>query len=100
MATTKHPGFKAVAAKIQRKEGVSAKSAGAILASATRKSSPAAKAKNPALNRVKTKTGENSAVDKRQDAALRKKTGMTQKQVEHSPSDRRMDAARLRGKTR
>lgn len=51
----KHPGFKAVAASISSKEGVSPKSAGAILASATRKASPAAKAANPRLNRVKGK---------------------------------------------
>lgn len=49
----KHPGFKAVEAKIEKKEGVSGKAAGAILASATRKASPAAKAKNPRLNKVK-----------------------------------------------
>ena len=48
----KHPGFKAVAKKIQG-EGYSAKSAGAILASATRKASPAAKAKNSKLKKVK-----------------------------------------------
>jgi hypothetical protein len=51
--STKHPGFKAVASKIASKEGVSAKSAGAILASATRKASPAARKANPRLNRVK-----------------------------------------------
>jgi hypothetical protein len=51
----KHPGFKAVKAKIASKEGVSAESAGAILASAARKASPAAKAKNPKLKKVKGK---------------------------------------------
>lgn len=55
MATKKHPGFKAVAAKISRKEGVSKKAAGAILASASRNSSAAAKRKNPRLNKVKGK---------------------------------------------
>jgi len=45
--------FKKVQAKIEKKEGLSKKSAGAILASATRKASPAAKAKNPKLKRVK-----------------------------------------------
>lgn len=49
----KNPGFKAVQAKIAKKEGVSKKSAGAILASATRKASAAAKKKNPALKKVK-----------------------------------------------
>ena len=52
MASSAHPGFKAVAKKIQG-EGYSAKAAGAILASRTRKASPAAKRKNPRLNRVK-----------------------------------------------
>jgi hypothetical protein len=50
---TKHPGFKAVQKSIARKEGVSMKAAGAILASATRKASPAAKRANPRLKRVK-----------------------------------------------
>ncbi len=53
--SAKHPGFKAVKASIASKEGVSAKAAGAILASATRNflASPAAKKANPRLNRVK-----------------------------------------------
>lgn len=51
--STKHPGFKAVQKSIARKEGVSMKAAGAILASATRKASPAAKRANPRLKRVK-----------------------------------------------
>lgn len=49
----KHPGFKAVQAKIAAKEGVSKKAAGAILASATRKASAKAKAKNPNLKKVR-----------------------------------------------
>lgn len=53
MPGKKHPGFKAVAAGIAQKEGISQDRAGAILASATRKASPAAKAKNPALKKVK-----------------------------------------------
>ncbi len=48
-----HPGFKGAAAKIARSEGVSRQAAGAILASSTRKASPAAKRANPALKRVK-----------------------------------------------
>lgn len=50
---TKHPGFKAIQRSIARKEGVSMKAAGAILASSTRKASPAAKRKNPNLRKVK-----------------------------------------------
>lgn len=45
--------FKAVQAKIAGKEGISRKSAGAILASSSRKASPAAKKKNPNLLKVK-----------------------------------------------
>lgn len=53
--SAKHPGFKAVQGKIAKKEGVSKEAAGAILASAARKASPAAKKANPRLNRVKGK---------------------------------------------
>lgn len=53
MATKKHPGFKAVAKKIARKEGVSVERANAMLAASTRRASPAAKHKNPRLKRVK-----------------------------------------------
>lgn len=50
-----HPGFKAVQSRIARKEGLSRKSAGKILAAATRRASPAAKKANPRLRRVKGK---------------------------------------------
>ena len=49
----KHPGFKSVQNSIAKKQGISKKAAGAILASATRKASPAAKKANPRLKRVK-----------------------------------------------
>ena len=49
----KHRGFKAVQSSIAKKQGISKKAAGAILASATRKASPAAKKANPRLKRVK-----------------------------------------------
>jgi hypothetical protein len=45
--------FKSVQGKIAKKEGISKKSAGAILANASRKASPAAKRRNPKLKRVK-----------------------------------------------
>lgn len=48
-------GFKANQAAIAKKQGISKERAGAILASATRKASPAAKRKNPRLKRVKGK---------------------------------------------
>jgi len=48
----KHPGFKVVQKSIEG-EGYSAKSAGAILASRTRKASPAAKKANPRLKKVR-----------------------------------------------
>jgi hypothetical protein len=49
----KHPGFKAVQEKIAKQQGVSKEAAGAILASATRKASPAAKKANLNLKKVK-----------------------------------------------
>lgn len=55
MAAKKHPGFKAVQKKIAKKQGISEKRAGAILAASTRKASPAAKKANPRLKRVKGK---------------------------------------------
>lgn len=45
--------FKQIQSKIAKKDGVSKKAAGAILASASRKASPSAKRKNPKLKRVK-----------------------------------------------
>lgn len=51
----KHPGFQAVQDKISKKEGISEKRAGAILASSTRRASPAAKKANPRLKKVKGK---------------------------------------------
>lgn len=52
MASKAHPGFKAVQAKIAKKQGVSKQAAGAILASATRKASASAKRANPRLKKV------------------------------------------------
>lgn len=45
--------FKSAQAKIAKKEGVSKKRAGAILASASRNASAKAKRKNPKLKKVK-----------------------------------------------
>jgi len=45
--------FKSVQNRIAKKEGIPKKRAGAILASASRKASPAAKKKNPNLKKVK-----------------------------------------------
>jgi len=50
-----HPGFKAAAAQIAKKQGVSKERANAILAGATRRASAKAKRKNPRLKRVKGK---------------------------------------------
>ena len=47
-----HPGFKAVQTKIES-EGYSKEAAGAILAKKSREASPAAKAANPKLKKVK-----------------------------------------------
>ena len=45
--------FKSVQNKISKREGVSKKAAGAILANASRNASKSAKRKNPKLKRVK-----------------------------------------------
>lgn len=50
---SKHRGFAEVQSEIMKKEGVSKEAAGAILASAARKASPAAKKANHALKHVK-----------------------------------------------
>jgi hypothetical protein len=50
--SAKHPGFAAAQKSIEG-EGYSKKSAGAILASASRKASPATKKNNPRLKKVK-----------------------------------------------
>lgn len=50
-----HPGFKAVQSKIASQQGISQERAGAILAAGARKASPAAKAANPKLKKVKGK---------------------------------------------
>lgn len=55
MAKKLHLGFKETQAKIAKKQGISMKAAGAILADSARRSSPAAKRANPALNNVKGK---------------------------------------------
>ena len=54
-AKTAHPGFKAVQAKIAKKQGVSKQAAGAILVASTRKASAAAKKANPRLKKVRGK---------------------------------------------
>lgn len=48
-----HPGFKAVAQDIARKQGISKARASAELAASTRRAGPAARKANPRLNRVK-----------------------------------------------
>ncbi len=50
---SKHPGFASVQESISKREGISKDRAGAILASAGRKSSAKARKKNPRLNRIR-----------------------------------------------
>lgn len=50
---TKPPGFAAVQSAIAKKQGIPKKNAGAILASASRGASPAAKRSNPNLMKVR-----------------------------------------------
>lgn len=47
-----HPGFKAVAKSIAKKQGISMDRASAIVASGARKASPAAVKANPRLKKV------------------------------------------------
>jgi len=47
-----HPGFKAVAAGIAKKQGISIERASAIVAAGARKASPAAIKINPRLKKV------------------------------------------------
>lgn len=51
----KHPGFTSAASSIAKKQGISKQAASAILASSTRKASPAAKKANPRLKNVPKK---------------------------------------------
>ena len=51
-AVKKGMGFKAAQKNIAKKQGIPMERAGAILASATRKASPAAKKANPNLKKV------------------------------------------------
>lgn len=53
--TRKVKGFKANAAAIARRQGISIERASAILAAGSRKASAAAKRRNPRLKRVKGK---------------------------------------------
>ncbi len=50
-----HEGFQHIEDKIAKRQGISKKSAGAILAAGARKASAAAKEKNPNLKKVKGK---------------------------------------------
>ena len=47
-----HPGFKAVAASVAKKQGISKERASAIVAAGARKASPAAVKANPRLKKV------------------------------------------------
>ncbi len=51
-----HEGFQHIEDKIAKRQGISKKNAGAILAASTRDASKAAKAKNPNLAKVKGKS--------------------------------------------
>jgi hypothetical protein len=53
MGVTYHPGFKKASEEIQKKEGLSEKAAGAILANSARNASAAAKKANSNLKKVK-----------------------------------------------
>ena len=52
MKSAKHPGFKAVAATIAKKQGIPVERAGAILAAGARNAGAKAIKANPALKKV------------------------------------------------
>ena len=52
MRGSRHPGFKAVQAKIAKRQGISMERAGAIVAAGARKASKKAVRANPRLKRV------------------------------------------------
>jgi len=56
-----HPGFQAVQRHIAEASNMPMDQAGAVLAASSRNASPAAKRKNPRLNRVKGKSKPNQA---------------------------------------
>jgi hypothetical protein len=60
MSLAKHRGFEAVSKEIASKQGVSKDRADAILAASSRRASPAAKKKNPALKKVRGKVSTKS----------------------------------------
>lgn len=78
----KHRGFKAVQKSISSKEGIPMANAGAILASAARKASPAAKRANPNLLNVK---GASKGYPKK-----------SRKLVHHSPAMLQVDHSKIR----
>lgn len=51
--TCKHPGFRAVAREIARRQGIPIRRASAELAASTRRATKAARTANPYLDRVK-----------------------------------------------
>lgn len=66
-------GFKAALQNVMRNSGVGRDSAGAILASAARNASPAAKAANPNLKKVKGKAAPKDKAASSKKAAPKKK---------------------------
>jgi hypothetical protein len=77
MANKLHLGFKETQAKIAKKQGISMKAAGAILADSARKASPEAVRKNPALLNVKR--GTKKYVDGGKTGAQMKAEGIAMK---------------------
>lgn len=60
----KHPGFKAVQAKIAKSQGISSDRAGAILAAGAKKASKAAVKANPRLKKVSGMASGGMTMDK------------------------------------
>lgn len=82
---TKHPGFKAVQSKISKKQGISKKAAGAILAAGARKASAEAIKKNPRLKKV------SGVVEKKTKEKYSSKTAMKKHERKESVSERKRE---------
>lgn len=81
----KHPGFKKAQASIAKKQGVSKKAAGAILAAGARKASSKAVKANPRLKRV------SGVVEKSTGERYKTKSAMKKHESKESVSERKKE---------
>lgn len=80
-----HPGFKKVQATIAKKQGISKKAAGAILAAGARKASTKAVKANPRLKRV------SGVIEKKTNETYKSKAAMKRHEAKETPSQRKKE---------